>query len=93
MSFEHLVFILGTLIRFLDRVLSEFTNHIYNCPLCLAKGFICEICDHSTSNKNASTGSSKNCGPEEVTFPFSDDAKTCPDCKDKDSPPLALTIY
>jgi len=71
----------GTLIKFLDRVLSEFTNHIYNCPLCLAKGFICEICDHSTSNKNASTGSSKNCGPEEVTFPFSDDAKTCPDCE------------
>jgi len=63
----------GTLIKFLDRVLSEFTNHIYNCPLCLAKGFICEICDRS--------GSSKNCGLEEVTFPFSDDAKTCPDCE------------
>jgi len=73
----------GSLIKFLDRVLSEFTGHIYNCPLCLAKGFICEICDHSTSSKNTSSSgiTDKNCGPEDVTFPFSDDAKTCPDCE------------
>jgi len=82
----------GALIKFLDRVVAEFTGHIFNCKLCLAKGFICEICD-STSSRSppsnsclstsaASTASStaKNCGLEEVTFPFSDDAKTCPDC-------------
>jgi len=71
----------GALIKFLDRVVKEFTGHIYNCRLCLAKGFICEICDASNGGLVASAAAaSKNVGLEDVTFPFSDDAKTCPDC-------------
>ena len=69
----------GVLLKFLERVVKEFTAHIYNCTLCLAKGFICEICD--SSGAGPSNKSVKNCGVDEVTFPFSDDAKTCPDCE------------
>ena len=35
----------GVLPEFLGNVLEVFENHIRNCVLCTAKGFICEICD------------------------------------------------
>ena len=39
----------GSLVKFLENAIKEFKDHIHNCVLCLAKGFICEICDQQRS--------------------------------------------
>lgn len=39
----------GSLPKFLEKVLKEFSDHVHNCVLCLAKGFICEICVRGAS--------------------------------------------
>lgn len=36
----------GLLLPFLQRITQIFQEHIQNCILCKAKGFICEICDN-----------------------------------------------
>ena len=44
----------GSLVKFLEGAVKEFIEHIHNCVLCLAKGFICEICDHQSRHNRQS---------------------------------------
>lgn len=55
----------GALTNFLNRVTDLFKDHIHNCVLCQAKGFICEICKDGT----------------DVIFPFDKLATVCPKCE------------
>lgn len=56
----------GDLLLFLRRLAIESLNHINQCQLCLAKGFICEYC------KNG----------DDVIFPFQlNRVIQCPDCR------------
>ena len=38
----------GKLELFLKEVVDLCAKHVYNCSLCLAKGFYCELCQDST---------------------------------------------
>lgn len=57
----------GALVSFLETVLDLFQSHITSCVLCLAKGFVCEICVETT-------------GPAETLFPFDPQVDVCADC-------------
>eukprot|EP00096_Caligus_rogercresseyi_P010006 TRINITY_DN3514_c0_g1_i3.p1 TRINITY_DN3514_c0_g1~~TRINITY_DN3514_c0_g1_i3.p1 ORF type:complete len:314 (+),score=51.93 TRINITY_DN3514_c0_g1_i3:1452-2393(+) len=54
----------GELLKYLERNYTKFSEHIHNCVLCFARGFICELC------KNG----------KEVIFPFSQDGYLCEHC-------------
>jgi len=56
----------GTLLPFLQRINSIFENHIKDCILCKAKGFICELCDEND---------------EDILFPFDKNVKVCQYCE------------
>ena len=52
-SFQDLIEVKnGSLVHFLENIISKFTEHIHNCVLCLAKGFICELCDNQCRQKS-----------------------------------------
>ena len=55
----------GLLLPFLQRITQIFQEHIQNCILCKAKGFICEICNNDYY----------------ILFPFEKDVATCPRCE------------
>ena len=67
----------GSLADFLTKIVDTFALHIKTCILCLAKGFICEICDQ--------TGRLDGTDPEDdaksVIFPFDKVSATCPECR------------
>jgi len=44
----------GSLVAFLESTIKLFMNHIHNCVLCLAKGFVCEICDQQSRHNRES---------------------------------------
>lgn len=52
-SFQDLIEVKsGSLIHFLENIVKTFTDHIHNCVLCLAKGYICELCDQQGRPKS-----------------------------------------
>lgn len=55
----------GHLLTFLKTITAIFADHIRNCVLCRAKGFICEICNED----------------DVVLFPFDEEAAMCPLCE------------
>jgi len=55
----------GLLLPFLQRITQIFQEHIQNCVLCKAKGFICEICNND----------------HKILFPFEKEAAVCPQCE------------
>jgi len=85
----------GLLVVFLENIIKVFMDHIHNCVLCLAKGFICEICDQQ--NRQTEDNSRRPSNEEsaelewsvlnysgdptpKVIFPFDSDTSTCEDC-------------
>ena len=51
-SFQDLIEVKnGSLVQFLENIIKTFTDHIHSCVLCLAKGFICELCDQQSRQK------------------------------------------
>ena len=65
-SLEELVNIrAGTYLPAIEALLAQCIEHILGCPLCMAKGFICEVCDD----------------PSDIIFPFQvDKVMQCPEC-------------
>ncbi|XP_040575296.1 differentially expressed in FDCP 8 homolog B [Lepeophtheirus salmonis] len=55
----------GELLRYMEKITGSFYDHIVNCVLCYARGFICELC----KNK------------KDILFPFSQDGYLCEYCK------------
>jgi len=55
----------GTLLPFLQRVTGSFRDHITQCLLCKAKGYVCEVCNDANV----------------ILFPFDEQASVCPQCE------------
>ena len=55
----------GTLLPFLQKINAIFENHIKDCVLCKAKGFVCEICNEDDT----------------ILFPFAKEAAMCQNCE------------
>ena len=84
----------GSLITFLEGVVKHFLDHIHNCVLCLAKGFVCEFCDQQNRHNDDDVRISSNESAElersvlnytgnprpKVIFPFELDTSTCDQC-------------
>lgn len=66
----------GELGTFLTGILDAYSRHIISCVLCMAKGFICEICDNKDGGGGGEDGSRTG-----VIFPFDEEALSCPQCK------------
>lgn len=55
----------GTLLPYLQRITGLFSDHITNCILCKAKGFVCEFCNDDSI----------------ILFPFEEQSAVCPSCE------------
>ena len=66
----------GVMGEFITKVVDTFAIHIKTCILCLAKGFICEICDGRDPN-----GADVEDDAKSVIFPFDEVSAICPDCQ------------
>ena len=58
----------GALVDYLHAKTELFAEHIRTCVLCVAKGFVCEICNEEGEKK------------AEVIFPFEDGSSACKEC-------------